>query len=267
MALLPPDYMKTVVAIGTKTENNSMRWTSTGFLYIVPLDDDPSRGSVFLVTNRHIVKPPSSPASLDLYVRMNREGNLGAMDLALNPANWYFHQTADVAVVGINMEVVRANELSYKWFNETLTPEKATEIGVSEGDGVFVLGFPQGNIGTENRNFVIVRQGCIARVQDWLSGERRNILIDAPVYPGNSGGPVVLKPEAIAIQNTKNNSRAYLIGMVESYIPYQDTAISPQTGRPRVVFEENTGLANVIPGDVIEETVKLALDGQNTNAP
>lgn len=145
-----------------------------------------------------------------------------------------------------------------------LTADKANEIGVSEGDGVFVLGFPQGNIGTENRNFAIVRQGCIARVQDWLSKERQNILIDAPVYPGNSGGPVVLKPEPTAIQNTKSNNRASLIGMVESYIPYQDIAISPQTGRPRVVFEENSGLANVIPGDVILETIEGALASANS---
>ena len=263
MALLPPDYMKTVVAIGTKAENDLTYWTGTGFLYAVQQGDDPSRGVVFLITNKHVVLPPSSSTPKDLLVRMNREGDLGAMELPLSPGGWHFHQLADVAATPINMEVVKANNLSCKWFNETVVPEKASDIGISEGDGVYVLGFPQGNIGTENRNFVIVRQGCVARVQDWLSGERQNILIDAPVYPGNSGGPVVLKPESIAVQNTKSNSRAYLVGMVESYIPYQDTAISPQTGRPRVVFEENSGLANVIPGDVLLETIEMALPKSN----
>ena len=259
MALLPPDYLKTVLAIGTKAEKDLTRWTGTGFLYAVQLDDDPSRGVVFLVTNKHVVIPPSSSAPLDLYVRINREEDLGTMELAVNPTTWRFHQSADVAVARINMEVVEGNNLSCKWFNETVTPERAADIGVSEGDGIYVLGFPQGNIGTENRNFVIVRQGCIARVQDWLSEDRQNILIDAPVYPGNSGGPVVLKPESTAVQNTKSNNSAYLIGMVESYIPYQDIAISPQTGRPRVVFEENAGLANVIPGNVILEIIEETL--------
>ena len=263
MALLPPDYMKTVIAIGTKIDN-STRWIGTGFLYVARHENDPNRGVVFLITNKHVVNPPSSPAPINLFVRMNREGSLGALELPLGQSGWHFHPTADVAVVSINMQVVTANELSCKWFDETLTPEKASEIGVSEGDGVFVLGFPQGNIGTENRNFVIVRQGCIARVQDWLSKEGQNILIDAPVYPGNSGGPVVLKPESTAMQNTKSNNRAYLIGMVESYIPYQDIAISPQTGRPRVVFEENTGLANVVPGDVILEIIERSMSSAGT---
>jgi hypothetical protein len=33
------------------------------------------------------------------------------------------------------------------------------------------------------------------------------------------------------------------LGTVSEYKPYSEVAISQQTGRPRVVFEENTGLS------------------------
>jgi hypothetical protein len=76
------------------------------------------------------------------------------------------------------------------------------------------------------------------------------------VFPGNSGGPVFLEPSLLAIDGTKANNRAYLLGVVRSYIPYTDIAISPQTGHARVTFEENSGLAEVIPVDRINEAIK-----------
>ena len=63
-----------------------------------------------------------------------------------------------------------------------------------------------------------------------------NFLIDVSVYPGNSGGPVVIKPVSIAINDTQSISRSALIGVVKSYVPYKDVAISKQTGNPRVIF-------------------------------
>ena len=35
------------------------------------------------------------------------------------------------------------------------------------------------------------------------------------------------------------------LGIIGSYVPYQELAVSMQTGRPRVMFEENTGLSMV----------------------
>jgi hypothetical protein len=64
-----------------------------------------------------------------------------------------------------------------------------------------------------------------------------------------------LKPEALAIEGTKPQVAPYLIGIVQAYVPYQDVAVSLQTARPRVIFEENTGLAAVHPVDFIAETI------------
>ena len=58
---------------------------------------------------------------------------------------------------------------------------------------------------------------------------------------------MVTKPEIVAIQGTKSVAASLLVGVVASYIPYRDVAVSQQTGRARVVFEDNSGLASVVP--------------------
>ena len=84
-------------------------------------------------------------------------------------------------------------------------------------------------------------------------------VVDAFVFPGNSGGPVITRPETQSIQGTKFSTKANLIGIVKSYIPYNDVAISQQTNRPRVIFEENTGLTKIEPVDYILETIQTAV--------
>jgi hypothetical protein len=44
-----------------------------------------------------------------------------------------------------------------------------------------------------------------------------------------------------------------LIGLVSAYVPYNDIAVSQQTGEPRVVFTEHSGLSHVVPFDRVEE--------------
>jgi hypothetical protein len=112
------------------------------------------------------------------------------------------------------------------------------------------------NLAGQQRNYAIVRPGAIARLNDLIESVATTLLIDSHVFPGNSGGPVILEPNLFAIDGTKSNNTAYLIGVVSDYIPYIDVAISPQTQHARVTFEENSGLADVIPVDRINEAIK-----------
>lgn len=132
--------------------------------------------------------------------------------------------------------------------------DQMAEMGVSEGDFIYVLGFPMG-IMDAKRQYVIARSGIIARLRDTLEKRGKDFLIDASVFPGNSGGPVMFKPEIFSIEGTRSVSKAGLIGIVAGYLTYKDTALSQQTGQPRVIFEENSGLAVVIPVDYVMETV------------
>ena len=261
MALLPPAYLDAVVALGIPDSNGSIQYKATGFLYGHPVGESGGDYRIFLITNRHVVEHidmlkarfnrPMGSDSKIYNVRLR--GNDGSM-------LWTGHPSSDVAAVPILTKKLAEDGIKFAWIpgDRQLDLEQARELQTSEGDGVFVLGFPLGLAG-EKRNYTIVRQGGIARIRDWLGGNSRTILIDATVFPGNSGGPVVTKPEIVSIKGTKSNKNSLLIGMISSYLPYEDVAISLQTRKPRIIFQENSGLATVVPVDVIQETVDLAV--------
>jgi hypothetical protein len=188
----------------------------------------------------------SSASDFDLNVIKNKGG-----------PGWTFNPNGkDVAVLGVDIGDLR-KDYGVTFFpdDETVANiDKLKALQVSAGDGIFVLGFPMGLIG-EKHNAVIVREGVIARIEDMLYGTVDSFLIDSFVFPGNSGGPVILKPEAVSIQGTPIQNKSYLIGMVDAYQPYRETAVSQQTQEPRVIFEENSGLATILPCDYILDTI------------
>ena len=77
----------------------------------------------------------------------------------------------------------------------------------------------------------------------------------------NIRGPVILKRGILGIFGARTITHSLLIGMISSYIPYQDLTISTQAQRSRTIFEEDSGLAEVAPLDVIKETMDSAVLG------
>jgi hypothetical protein len=178
--------------------------------------------------------------------------------------DWRFHPDSniDVAVALIKDTQIQTQGVAKTFFRSEMDvadKDKLKTTGVTAGDGAFVLGFPM-NLAGLTRNYVIVRQGCIARIGDMLDGVSPTYLLDAFIFPGNSGSPVILRPELAALQGTKAQAQAYLIGIVKGFQPYTDMAISLQTKRPRITFEENSGLAEVLPVDDIEAAVRAEHD-------
>lgn len=267
MALIPPFFLDAVVAVGFPGPAGP-EWVASGFLYGRYMHDAEEAGkkiySVYFVTNRHVLA--EQKAAL---LRFNPELREPARDYTLNlvdPAGtswWVPHPDPDidVAVGPINVSKLKEDGIRYSYFHSdetSLRTAAAADAGLSEGDGVFVLGFPMGLVGVE-RSYVISRGGSLARVRDWLGGAEKHFLIDAGVFPGNSGGPVVVRPELLAITGTKPIHSANLIGVVRGYVPYRDVAVSEQTRNPRVIFEENSGLAVVHSVDQIEEAIDAAI--------
>jgi len=265
MALIPPYFADCVVAIGVDPLNDDeRRWVASGFLYgdyVRDNEDGTKKYKVYLATNRHVFE--NLP---NVYLRFNPISNEPACEYLLSLLDkngaklWFPHPKAevDVAVIPINIKLLREHAMQVSYFqsvNNVANVDKLNELGVTEGDFVYALGFPMGIVGGE-RSTVIVRSGSIARIRDALVRANQEYLIDAFIFPGNSGGPVVSKPEALAIQGTKSQNAAYLIGIIKSYVSYQDVAVSSQSKRPRIIFEENSGLAAVHPIDFVQEAIK-----------
>lgn len=277
MALIPPFFMDCVVAIGIQQGNkNALKksWIGTGFLFgkfIKAHPDDPSKKdyTVYLVTNKHVIARHRS-----IILRFNPQTNQPAKDYPVNLYNkegvqlWTGHPNpdVDVAVLRINLQTIHAEGMKYGLFKsdtDAITSVAMQSNGLSEGDFIYALGFPMGLV-SKDRQHVMVRSGIIARIRDLYEKRSSDYTVDAFVFPGNSGGPVITKPEMISIQGTTPYRKATLVGIIKSYIPYQDVAISKQTGKPRVIFEENTGLSLVEPVDRILEAIELDL-GHSSN--
>lgn len=255
------------MAIGFPNHVGEAAYQATGFLYGQferQLEDNRKEYRVFLITNRHVFD-----GARTAFLRFNpaaggsaREFPIDLVDESGKPC-WFSHDDADIDVagIGINGPVLQEQGIHFSVFQSdehTAPLVKAGELGISEGDGVFLLGFPMGLVGA-SRNVVIVRQGSIARIRDCFDSASKPFLIDCSVFPGNSGGPVVSRPEITAIQGTKSASAAFLIGVVSGYIPYEDVAVSVQTGSRRLVFQENSGLGIVFPVDYIQQVVTKAM--------
>ena len=265
MALIPPIYIDCVVAIGTTT-NGEQRWIGTGFLFgdlVEVTPDTLNKYVVYLVTNKHVLN------NLDnIHVRFNPQTGQSAKDypVALKDKDgkqiWTGNSDPeiDVAVLQVNIQNVRNEAMKCSFFQSDKHTADTNELiarEASEGDPVFVMGFPMGIVAAD-RQHVFVRGGIISRIKDLFEKRSKDFVVDAFVFPGNSGGPVVSKPENNSIQGTKFSNQASLIGIIKSYIPYSDVAISQQTGKARIMFEENTGLSKVEPVDHIISTIEEA---------
>jgi len=268
MSLLPRGYLDTTVAIEfAHADGEAMRYRTVGTGFFIGLDygDRSASGAencrLFLVTNRHVLVGRD-----DLLIRVNtREGAARRVRLPLKGGegrSWAVHpdEHVDTAVVLINARVLLEAGMELGYFRPTdmaLVP-RMKELDIGPGQELFVLGFPMGMSGVE-RNYVIARSGMIARFDDEILAASRTFLIDAAVFPGNSGGPVIAKPRSDSLAGGRPVDQAYLVGMVRSYLPYEEIAYSLQTDppTPRMVFTENSGLADVIPMDFVKEAADV----------
>ena len=254
MALLSPGLLQAVVAIGEIDAQESMSQTATGFLYAS------DRKRLWLVTCKHAVEP-------EAMVRLNRSIGDGTMPFCISQGKdfpWTMHPKADVAVIPAPWMFLEEKGVQWKTFakrelqipgelddgitGNALNRADAIEAGLSEGCEVFVLGFPVGwRDGA--RDYPLVRHGMLSQVRGWLDGNHDTILVDGSGFPGNSGGPVVTKPEGgVAIEGTKHIDRNLIVGMVAErrFSPIGETV-------------ETADLIEVVPMDLIDETIEMAV--------
>lgn len=267
MSLIPPHYLNAVVSIAIENKETSKKTSiATGFLVGRPTGESSDKGplyQLFIVTNRHVYQNPRTKEYLqEVCFRFNTLDNKGhyfTANLLKDDKKplWLMHdnEMVDLAVLPINAGAINEAKIKYHFFRgeDLFYAKDFASKNISTGDGIFVLGFPM-RISGKMRNFVIVRQGIIARVDEEVL-EDGFFYIDAAAFPGNSGGPVIHKPEIVAIQGTKSNSSAGLMGVISSGETYSDIAVSQQTGEARIIFTEQTGLVRVVPTELIFEII------------
>ena len=266
MALIPDFYLNSVVSIGIMdTSNQQLHWIGTGFfVYRKILDNDQKvtdRVIPFLVTNKHVIS-----CKKQIYVRLksNESNKLFTVPINLienGDKNYKEHPNPniDIAVVSINGAFLEQNNILFRGFDiddNSMTSAELRENGIDEGALIYMLGFPMGLV-NENSLLPICRLGCIARINEDQINDTNSFLADIQNFPGNSGSPIINRIEINTLAGTKNLNKTMLIGIVHSYIPYQETLLNTQTNCIVEIRSENSGIANVHPVEFIREIIDL----------
>ena len=259
MAIIPQVYLKSVVSIGIRDDAKKIHWIGTGFF--VGRDSE-QEGKVvpFLVSNKHVFKGKDA-----VVIRMQKEGcsDLLEVDLPLlntdRTPRYVLHDMndIDIAVLHMNAQYILDNKLIYPYINIDTNAMSTTELrenGAEEGSIVFMLGFPMRLVNVSS-NYPLCRMGCIARMSETQIEEQHNMLVDIQNFPGNSGSPIITRPEFVHIEGTQSLTKSVLVGIVHSYIPYQESLINSQTKEVVEIRSENSGIANVHPVEYIREII------------
>ncbi len=230
-AWLPADWAHTVVLLEEEGEAEGKRQfepVATAFLLT-------HQGVTFLVTAKHVVAKAHTIARINLRGRVQGRPRTERVRLETvqkkTGTGWLTHESrkADVAVMVFPLDERRMDA-------RPIDTDALRECRVfMEGDDIRFLGFPLG-ITEKGHVHPVVRGGIVA-----LKQHDDTFLIDALVFPGNSGGPVFLKEHELDGRRVLGGP--CVIGVISEFISWVDTAVSSTSQRARVQFEENAGLA------------------------
>lgn len=283
MALLPPRYLHSVAAIGIESSREQLARTgelmeprATAFLYAFPrsghVSDQASGFRLWLVTCAHEIDDLAKHCSHDMLVRMNKSVSADMQTFRISllddgSPDWTRHPDLDVAAIPTSWQDLEAKGVRWETFaagRNALTRGGALALGLSEGDEVYMAGFPEG-WRTGKQDYPIVRHGVLAQVQGWLKGEHETFLVDGSGFPGNSGGPVVTKPHSVPISGTQAVPDSWLIGMV-SERRFSPISSEYSDRYEPDAFEETADLVEVVPMDAVDQVVQLAMEREQDDA-
>jgi hypothetical protein len=239
---------KSVVFLGTIDQDRKGFPHATGFLIDI-------NSIVCLVTAKHVVFDSTTDKLNDtnLVVFLNTtdgKKQFRPLDFIKNQnhCDWIFHprREVDVAIIPCGF-MPNLDDVKFIPHNYFLAPDQ-----LFENLDVFFLSFQPG-VEIKQKISPIFRRGAISVMNDDTT-----FYVDAAAFPGNSGSPVFLDPSIMVDENGQYLTRpgANFIGVIGEYIPYTDYAISVQTGRTRIAFEENTGLSRVWSVRFINEIIE-----------
>lgn len=266
MRYLPEDNLSYPVLIQIGNGSGS------GFYFI-------SERKFFLVTALHVlykVEDPTKPLRANTLKLTCYDRNISILtphefSVDLSRVNIRKNDLKDIALVQLaNIDAIgQAGRVSLCEGVQQLTSNVFNLVGVPSehfkrfnnvlvSNEVFILGYPS-SLGQPEQpqieyNKPLLRKGVIAG----KNTINETIILDCPVYFGNSGG-VAIEVEHISLTQNK----FWVIGVVSQYVPFIEKLKSVQLGYTNLNFE-NSGYSVVVPIDTILE---LAADNSITITP
>lgn len=202
-----------------QNNGDSTRRVGTAFLVEAPRPDGSPR--TVLVTAHHVL---DGMAAQEARIGWRIELPGGGWRFAPEPlrirdetgeAIWIKHPERDIAVMEISAPPVFARAaIPLGWL---ASGDDLDNWQVGPGDELLTLGYPRG-YSSNTAGFPILRAG---RIASWplTPVERFPVfLLDFPVFPGNSGGPVFWTPAARKLPGTVQPGHPFIAGVLTSEV-------------------------------------------------
>jgi len=221
------------------------------------------KGIFHLVTAKHVVEKRRQ----DLHVFLNSKqfNNPKAKSLSRIYTDWFNrishnNKNVDIAILPFLLET----DDNIEFIPDSLILDKIDDI--CELVDVFYTSF-QPWLNSFQQDWCvnpIIRKWTISRINN-----NNTFFIDWSAFPGNSWSPIFLFPTPIDFSETWTviwwPIKIKLLWVMGAYIPYEDVAISQQTWRPKVIFEENTWLSLIHSAIYINEIINSDLFQKQLN--
>jgi hypothetical protein len=264
MRIIPDDNLAYPVLITLQTGSSGS--SGSGFFLNTETDS-------YLVTARHVLIDESSRAlrsdnaELLSYSRDPKEptANRFRLDLAQlqSAGEMKVHASRDVAVVHMSTAVAPANgdprEAQAVPGVKVIQAAPFGIIGVARNsvklysdvlvaNPVFLFGYPR-SLGLKSLPQLdaerpLLRRGLVAGLNDSL----QSIILDCPVYPGNSGGPV------LEVEPQGPTQLLRVIGVVSQFVPNAETWLHTTHGYTNTTIS-NSGYSIAVPMDYVLELI------------
>lgn len=206
------------------------RCRGTGFLFIGPHAFNENSFSSFVVTNKHLGKD-----LVKAYIQLDFDSARTSQtcELECDDNNLFCNPSDEIDICIFLIQTnIAANVYFLNYNTQILKKSDLESQNISEGDSVYCIGYPL----SYNEDHALVRHGIISQIQSLYTNKTIDFNIDAQVFPGNSGSPVILEKD--------NDGESRLIGIVHEYYT---TEIENQI--------VNIGVGGVLPVDYILETI------------
>jgi hypothetical protein len=239
----------TTVRITSERKDGKGSSVGTGFLYVHRVNE--KKEVLLLISNRHVFQG-SKNISFQFNKRQKTRklpklGDIMSYTIPELGATYFEHPDKETDLACLNISIV-ANDKINKVFFKNLHSDMLLHKGEEDlhaGSPVWFVGYPENRFDVQN-NLPILRSGTIASMPSMDFNGKRQLIIDAQVFPGSSGSPVFAAV----------GDRYKLIGVVaQTMVRNQELHVVPAVAG--VGVEQVLGLGIVIKARELSKLFKL----------